>query len=61
LRDIAAFAPVPEFDDDDLELPSAPVVDGEVTQAPVRVERMPGRNDPCYCGSGKKFKLCHGR
>ena len=20
-----------------------------------------GRNDPCWCGSGKKFKLCHGR
>jgi len=20
----------------------------------------PGRNDPCYCGSGKKFKKCHG-
>jgi preprotein translocase subunit SecA len=20
-----------------------------------------GRNDPCPCGSGKKFKLCHGR
>src|SRR5262249_22444372 len=20
-----------------------------------------GRNDPCYCGSGKKYKLCHGR
>ncbi|HHQ4314450.1 TPA: SEC-C metal-binding domain-containing protein [Serratia fonticola] len=19
-----------------------------------------GRNDPCYCGSGKKFKKCHG-
>ena len=19
----------------------------------------PGRNDPCYCGSGKKYKLCH--
>jgi preprotein translocase subunit SecA len=19
-----------------------------------------GRNEPCYCGSGKKFKLCHG-
>jgi preprotein translocase subunit SecA len=28
---------------------------------PVRVEKMPGRNEPCYCGSGKKFKLCHGR
>jgi preprotein translocase subunit SecA len=21
----------------------------------------PGRNDPCYCGSGKKYKFCHGR
>jgi SEC-C motif len=21
---------------------------------------MPGRNDPCHCGSGKKFKRCHG-
>jgi uncharacterized protein YchJ len=20
----------------------------------------PGRNDPCWCGSGKKFKKCHG-
>ena len=20
-----------------------------------------GRNEPCWCGSGKKFKLCHGR
>jgi preprotein translocase subunit SecA len=28
---------------------------------PVRVEKTPGRNEPCWCGSGKKFKLCHGR
>ncbi|MGH2669853.1 MAG: SEC-C metal-binding domain-containing protein, partial [bacterium] len=21
----------------------------------------PGRNDPCWCGSGKKYKKCHGR
>ncbi|MCL4873525.1 SEC-C domain-containing protein [bacterium] len=21
----------------------------------------PGRNDPCWCGSGAKFKKCHGR
>ena len=33
----------------------------EVTQQPVRVEKVPGRNDPCWCGSGKKFKACHGR
>ena len=28
---------------------------------PVRVERKIGRNDPCPCGSGKKYKNCHGK
>jgi preprotein translocase subunit SecA len=28
---------------------------------PVRVDKVPGRNEPCYCGSGKKYKFCHGR
>ena len=28
---------------------------------PVRVDKMPGRNDPCPCGSGLKYKNCHGR
>ncbi len=28
---------------------------------PIVKEKMPGRNDPCPCGSGKKFKNCHGR
>ncbi len=32
-----------------------------VVQEPVRVEKTPGRNEPCFCGSGKKYKLCHGR
>ena len=27
----------------------------------VRQERKIGRNEPCYCGSGKKFKHCHGK
>jgi preprotein translocase subunit SecA len=27
---------------------------------PVRVEKKVGRNDPCPCGSGKKYKQCHG-
>jgi preprotein translocase subunit SecA len=27
---------------------------------PIRVEDKPGRNDPCPCGSGKKYKNCHG-
>ena len=28
--------------------------------APRRVAAQPGRNDPCWCGSGRKFKKCHG-
>ncbi len=28
---------------------------------PVRVEQKIGRNDPCPCGSGKKYKNCHGK
>ncbi|HLP13479.1 MAG TPA: preprotein translocase subunit SecA [Flavobacteriales bacterium] len=31
-----------------------------VKQQPVRVEKKVGRNDPCPCGSGKKYKNCHG-
>jgi preprotein translocase subunit SecA len=34
---------------------------GPVKQEPVRVEPKIGRNDPCPCGSGKKYKQCHGR
>ena len=32
-----------------------------VKQEPVRVGPKVGRNDPCPCGSGKKFKSCHGK
>ena len=28
---------------------------------PIVKDKLPGRNDPCPCGSGKKFKNCHGR
>ena len=37
------------------------VADEQPVQQPVRVEKTPGRNEPCFCGSGKKYKLCHGR
>ncbi|MFT5778270.1 MAG: preprotein translocase subunit SecA [Crocinitomicaceae bacterium] len=30
-------------------------------QQPVTVEKTAGRNDPCPCGSGKKYKQCHGK
>ena len=36
--------------------PSTPV-----KQMPVKVEPKIGRNDPCPCGSGKKYKQCHGK
>jgi len=34
---------------------------GPRKQQPVKVEKKVGRNDPCPCGSGKKFKHCHGK
>ncbi|MBT3383264.1 MAG: preprotein translocase subunit SecA [Prolixibacteraceae bacterium] len=51
------------------ELPGAEnPMDGANTQTqersrpqPVKVEKKVGRNEPCPCGSGKKFKQCHGR
>ncbi|NQU46005.1 MAG: preprotein translocase subunit SecA [Chlorobium sp.] len=36
--------------------------DNEVpAQRPVTADSKPGRNDPCPCGSGKKYKNCHGQ
>ena len=35
--------------------------EGEERKAPIRRERKIGRNDPCFCGSGKKYKKCCGR
>jgi preprotein translocase subunit SecA len=34
--------------------------DASSTASPIHAEEKPGRNDLCYCGSGKKFKKCHG-
>lgn len=35
--------------------------DVAVKQEPIKVGPKIGRNDPCPCGSGKKFKNCHGK
>jgi preprotein translocase subunit SecA len=55
------------------EAPAGPVADplaggraaaGSAGPAPepfVRDEKKVGRNEPCPCGSGKKYKHCHGR
>ncbi|MBA7590721.1 hypothetical protein ES708_32851 [subsurface metagenome] len=33
----------------------------EKKSQPIRIGKKVGRNDPCPCGSGKKYKHCHGR
>jgi uncharacterized protein YecA (UPF0149 family) len=35
-------------------------VEGIKNSKPVVKDKLPGRNDPCPCGSGKKFKHCCG-
>ena len=35
-------------------------VEAEQRAAPPEAKKL-GRNDPCWCGSGKKFKKCHGQ
>ncbi|HIE74347.1 MAG TPA: preprotein translocase subunit SecA [Flavobacteriales bacterium] len=44
----------------DPQNPNQPPQAPQKTQ-PVRVEQKVGRNEPCPCGSGKKYKKCHGR
>ncbi|MDR2525816.1 MAG: preprotein translocase subunit SecA [Oscillospiraceae bacterium] len=34
--------------------------DGSEVKKPIRAAKKPGPNDPCPCGSGKKYKNCHG-
>ena len=40
--------------------PAATRTGADAKPMPIRVDRQIGRNDPCWCGSGKKFKKCHG-
>ncbi|MFK0088219.1 preprotein translocase subunit SecA [Pseudomonas sp. NPDC090755] len=51
-------AEAPGLDGSQLQEEGADVA---VAAAPVRNEQKLGRNEPCWCGSGKKFKHCHGQ
>jgi uncharacterized protein YecA (UPF0149 family) len=42
-----------------IKRPNAPDPEALVPITKAEHEKV-GRNDPCWCGSGKKFKLCHG-
>ena len=67
LRATAASMPADELTGDFGAAPDGAVAGAaaaaaeEVSMMPVSVEKTPGRNEPCFCGSGKKYKLCHGR
>ena len=45
----------------DGDAPQSEATAAEASKPYVRGERKLGRNDPCYCGSGKKYKHCHGK
>jgi len=55
LGESAAEAPGPESQAPESQTP------GEPHRPFVRSDRKVGRNEPCPCGSGKKYKHCHGR
>jgi preprotein translocase subunit SecA len=59
------LAPMPESQRGPFLQPSASERagdgNGDARPQPVSVPEKIGRNDPCFCGSGKKFKKCHGR
>ncbi|AYG09459.1 preprotein translocase subunit SecA [Pseudomonas fluorescens] len=64
-QEAEALAARMQFQHDEAPGLEAPEVLGEevdvaLAQAPVRNEHKLGRNEPCWCGSGKKFKHCHG-
>ncbi len=55
----AALAPADDFSE--MSLGEGKGLDYEPVSGTVKVEKTPGRNEPCFCDSGKKYKLCHGR
>ena len=55
-----------DLDEEQLTDPNQAAAASQDTRAaqqhePIVKDKLPGRNDPCPCGSGKKFKNCHGR
>jgi hypothetical protein len=49
-----------DFEDEE-DFADMPLPQSSSTDPLSRAQPTPGRNDPCWCGSGKKYKNCHGR
>jgi preprotein translocase subunit SecA len=50
-----------KFEEREMRVNRADGGEMDATPRPLRVKAQPGRNDPCHCGSGKKYKHCHWR
>ena len=59
-QDVDAAGDVVE-DDPNMMAAAAQDTRAQQPQQPIVKDKLPGRNEPCPCGSGKKFKNCHGR
>ncbi len=57
----AAAPPLEQAGDEQGVAPSPPPPPRPQVETVVRNEAKVGRNEPCPCGSGKKFKQCHGK
>ena len=56
-----AFVKEPEPAPMAAAMPMGAGVKGGAAGQPLRSNKKVGRNDPCPCGSGKKYKKCHGK
>ena len=43
-----------------LNFATKPIEDPKIMEIPATSKKKMKRNEPCYCGSGKKYKFCHG-
>ena len=66
-EDVQETAPLPaavqnvQYHHDDYEKALAAAAESSPPPPPMHASRKIGRNDPCPCGSGKKYKQCHGK
>jgi len=56
-----AYAQAPQQERQESQAPAQAQGQAPAKSQPIRKGKAPGRNDPCPCGSGKKYKYCHGR
>lgn len=63
VRYVLAVKPRPQVELKRVQVakPLATGGDGSLQKQPAKADKKPGRNDPCPCGSGKKYKQCCGR